>query len=68
MIKRFCTTCQRKKPEAGGYKQPGLCRGWRCEDCMNKRSVSPYLSKKNLTYAAKRESDAQFQAVDAHVL
>jgi len=47
MIKRFCTTCQRKKPEEGGYKQPGLMRGWRCEDCLKKRSVSPYLSQKS---------------------
>lgn len=54
MIKRFCTTCQKKKPEDGGYKQPGLCRGWRCEDCMNRRSISPYLNKKN-AISAKQE-------------
>ena len=57
--KRFCTTCQRKKPVAGGYKQPGLCRGWRCEDCMNRRSVSPYLSKKKPTCDAKPVLDAR---------
>ena len=56
--KRFCTTCQRKKPVAGGYKQPGLCRGWRCEDCLNFRSVSPYLSKKKPICDAKPVSDA----------
>ena len=43
---RFCTTCRKRKPVAGGYKQPGLCRGWRCEDCLNHRSVSIYASKK----------------------
>jgi len=45
---RFCTTCRKSKPIAGGYKQPGLCRGWRCEDCLNHRSVSIYASKKKL--------------------
>ena len=58
--KRFCTTCQKKKQVAGGYKQPGLCRGWRCEDCLNFRSVSPYLSKKKPTCDAKQESDVRY--------
>jgi transposase-like protein len=43
--KKFCTTCQKHKPEKGGVKGESRFRAWRCKDCHEHRTVSIYKSK-----------------------
>lgn len=49
---RFCTTCQSKQEEEGGYKIPGSMRGWRCKKCKDRETPSIYKAKKTADKAA----------------
>ncbi len=49
---KFCTTCQRDKEEAGGYKKPGSNRAWRCKSCYERKTTS--------IYRANRPTDPKF--------
>ncbi len=53
--RRFCTACQLTKPDEGGfYKRCRGTRRWLCEECVQRKSVSPYKSN-NPTPASRLE-------------
>lgn len=45
---RFCTSCQAMRNEDGGYKKPNSNRGWCCALCLARKTLSPYMSVKNM--------------------
>lgn len=46
MNTRFCTTCQTRQPEEGGYKRPKSIRAWRCASCLEKVAKARLVSSK----------------------
>jgi hypothetical protein len=43
--KRFCTSCQRMRSEAGGAMVGEKIRRWLCLDCQQRKSERQYENK-----------------------
>ena len=61
--KKFCTTCQRHKPEEGGIKGESRYRAWRCKDCYEHKSVSIYKSKGQDKNGRRKNYKGKYQPV-----
>lgn len=45
MDTKFCTACQvTRSLEGGAIKESGKIKRWVCKSCLDRTSVSPYLS------------------------